>query len=78
MKKQDGRFVAMVTKDLQTLNLKLALTLSLIFYYRVTHKKYSHLTKHLTIAFCSNIWIYLDFDSLLINLDFDTSTSKIR
>ena len=39
-------------------------------------KKYSRLTKHQTIAFCSINYIFLDYESLL-NLNFDTSVTQI-
>ena len=40
-------------------------------------KKYSRLTKHQTISFCSITSKYLDSESIFLNLDFDTSTSQI-
>ena len=41
-------------------------------------KKYSRLTKHQTIGFCSITSMYLDSESTFINLDLDTSTSQIQ
>ena len=41
-------------------------------------KKYSRLTNYQTIAFCSIAYMYLDSESMFINLDFDNSMSQIR
>ena len=39
---------------------------------------YSHLAKHQTKAFLSITQMYLDSESLFINLDFDISNSQMR
>ena len=41
-------------------------------------KKYSRLTKHQTILFCFITTMFLDSESIFIDLDFDTLTSQIR
>ena len=46
--------------------------------YQVTPKRVLPLTNHQTIAFCSITYMYLDSESIFINLDFDTPSSQIR
>ena len=41
-------------------------------------KKYSPLTKHQTITFCSITYMYSDSKSLFLNVDSDTSASQIQ